>query len=105
MSHHVALINGWSATEVLGLALLMLATLLGVMNRGSVSIALAQYTYRPRMLPREEDPERIRETRQHHRWLARIYRVALVFVAIFIWVGAIAALIDGRDGPVFDALL
>jgi hypothetical protein len=64
----VALINGWSATEVLGLVAIMAVTLLAAVYRESVSRAIASLIYRPRVLPREEEAERIQETREVQEW-------------------------------------
>jgi hypothetical protein len=83
----------------------MAATLLAAVYRESVSRAIAYLNYPPRMLPREEEAERIQKTRETQEWAAGIFRVALIVIAVFVWIAAIAALIDGRDGPLFDALL
>jgi hypothetical protein len=100
-----ASLNGWSAPEVLGLVAIMAVTLLAAVYRESISRAIASLIYRPRVLPGEEEAERIQETREVQEWAARIFRFGLIIIAFLVWIAAIAALIDGREGPLFDALL
>jgi hypothetical protein len=87
------------------LVAIMVGTLLAAVYRESVSKAMAYVIRPPRMLPREEKAERIQQTRETQEWLVRIIRVALIVIAALMWIAGIAALIDGREGPLFNALL
>lgn len=104
----VAAINGWSLTEVLGIVGCMVVMLIAAIYSRPLARAIigmsSSYGFPPVSLPREDRPERIRQLREAHESQSRIGRIAILVAAAMTWIFGIAALIDGREGPLFDAL-
>jgi hypothetical protein len=105
----MALVNGWSATQTLGIVAFMVGSVLAVIYRRPLADAIANLNYGgafpPIPLPREERPERIAQARDSHARAARFIEVGIIVSAVMIWTFGPLALIDGREGPIFDALL
>jgi hypothetical protein len=102
-------VNGWSTTEVVGILVWMAVTLAAAYFRRPLARALVNtnpaYAHPPISPLHDDSPEETRAKRDAGEQVAKWMSVWIVLAAALTWVFGILALIDGREGPILDALL
>jgi hypothetical protein len=102
-------VNGWSTTEVLGILIWMAVMLAAAFFSRPLARALANtnpFNAVPPINPlHDETPEETADRRVALEREAALMRLGILGAAAMVWVFGILALIDGREGPILDALL